>query len=294
MAFSDPPALPDWLSAELPFRRRMARLAPYDLHFVDHGEGRPALLVHGNPTWSWIWRKVIHALDGRVRAIAPDLLGFGLSSKPRRPSAHDLRVHAEVLTRLVVALDLRDVVLVGQDWGGPIAMAVGRRVPDRVGGIVLGNTAVVAPRRPLRVKAFHRLSHVPWVSDLLFRGLGFPLRHLHRVQGDPRSLDGAAYRWPLRRLADRAGPLGLARMVPDREGHPSLPELEATADWLSRWRGPVGLVWGTRDPILGGGLRRHAALFPQAELRETTAGHFSQEEVPDAWAELVAGMSSKR
>src|SRR5512146_928880 len=107
--------LPPWLAAELPFNRRVARLAAGRMHFVDHGEGRPVLMLHGNPTWSFLWRKVITYLPEGLRVVAPDLMGLGLSDKPPRPEDHTLEMHVGAVRELVDALDLRRVTLVGQD-----------------------------------------------------------------------------------------------------------------------------------------------------------------------------------
>jgi len=290
VTFHDAPDLPPWLADALPFRRRLAQIDGKAIHFIDEGEGPAVLLVHGNPTWCFLWRKVIAQLLPGARVLAPDLLGFGLSDKPRRPEEHTLTMHIDVVARLLDALDPGPVVLVGQDWGGPVATGVGSRRTDGVAGMVLANTAVLRPARPFRSKPFHRFSHAPIVSDLAFRGLGFPLPVLDRVQGDRRSigpLEKRAYRYPLRRLADRAGPLGLARMVPDSERHPSTAVMDEVGAWVEGFRGPVELVWGLRDPILGRALGRHARALPQARVTETEAGHFLQEEVPDLLAAAV-------
>ncbi|MFW5876391.1 MAG: alpha/beta fold hydrolase [Myxococcota bacterium] len=296
VTFEEAPALPGWLARQLPHGRRAARVDGQRVHFIDEGEGQPVLLMHGNPTWCYLWRKVIDRLSGRFRLIAPDLLGLGLSDKPRRPSDHSVDLHVRTMVRLVDALDLRDVVLVGQDWGGPTVCGVGSRMPDRVHGLVLANTSVLPPARPFRSKGFHRFSHAPLISDLVFRALGFPLPVLDRVQGDRRSIgwqEKAAYTWPLRRLRDRAAPLGLARMVPDAEDHPSTKPLDQIGTWVESWHGPAALVWGLRDPILGRALRRHHEALPQARLTETPAGHFLQEEVPDALADAIAHVADQ-
>jgi haloalkane dehalogenase len=294
----DPPTLPPWLAGHLPWPRRVHLLregpdAGRGVHLLDRPGGpgaRPVLLLHGNPTWSFLWRKPIAALDpARFRAVAPDLLGFGLSDKPRRVAEHSLVRHADAVAELVRALDLRGLILVGQDWGGPIAAAVGARLGERVAGLVLANTSVLVPASP-RGTSFHRLARTPLVSDLLFRGLGFPMNALARAQGDPGSISGEvarAYRWPLRRWRDRAGPLALARMVPSSPDHPSVPELRRGEAWARGFAGPVALVWGERDPILGRALRRHVEAFPRATVTRTQAGHFLQEEVP---GELVAAI----
>lgn len=291
VAFSAAPALPDWLEAAFPERRRLARVDGEQIHFVDHGHGPVVLLVHGNPTWSFLWRKVIRALPDH-RCVAPDLLGLGLSTKLRRPSEHTMERHLDILRRWVDALELDDVVVAGQDWGGPIGagLAAHLAAQGRLRGLVFGNTAVVPPRRPLKTKPFHRFSQLPVISTAVFYGLNVPTRWLHRAQGDPGSIDAVArraYLWPLRRRRDRAAPLGLARMVPSHEGHPSTSVIDRYGAFVESWEGPAALVWGERDPILGRGLKRHRRALPQARVWVTDAGHFSQEEVPDAWAEAI-------
>lgn len=289
------PPLPPFLEPELPFVRRALILERgvdrgRSIHLIDHGEprNRPVLLQHGNPTWSFLWRRVIARLSG-YRAVAPDLLGFGLSDRLPTVADHRLDRHAGVLVELVERLDLRGMILVGQDWGGPLVTSVGSRCPDRVAGLVLANTSIVVPRNP-RGTWFHRLARIPMISELLFRGLGFPQRVLHRVQADRSSIRGPAaraYRWPLASWADRAGPLALARMVPDGLAHPSVPELRRGEAWARGFGGPVALVWGQRDPILGRALERHQRALPSARVIPTGAGHFLQEEVPEAVAEAI-------
>ena len=299
MSFEAAPALPGWLAAELTVSRRAFRLqrgpdAGRCLHFIDDGDRKaPAVvMLHGNPTWSFLWRKVIAALpEDAFRCVAPDLLGLGLSDKLPASEPHSLDRHADAIAELLEALALPRFVLVGQDWGGPICAALGVRMPERVAGLVLANTSVQAPKRP-RGTWFHRFARVPVISDLAFRGLGVPQIWLGGVQGDrtslaPHSVASRAYRWPLRRLRDRAAPLAMARMVPDAPDHPSLEPLRRGESWASALTQPVALVWGTRDPILGRALRRHERMFPTAPVTLTRAGHFLQEEVPEALAAAI-------
>jgi haloalkane dehalogenase len=296
MILDEPPALPRWLEKELPFRRRVASIEGRRVHFIDEGEGVPVLLVHGNPTWCYLWRKVIARLreSGGFRLIAPDLLGLGLSDKLPCPSDHRIDMHARVIARLTEQLELESAIVVGQDWGGPTsvgaAMLRSEGGQSFMRGLVLGNTSVLDPKRPLRTTAFHRFSHLPIASDIAFRGFLFPLPIIDRIQGDRRSIglrEKAAYAWPLRHPRDRAAPLGLARMVPDREGHPSLPFFARLDKFVRSYRGPAGIVWGERDPILGRALLRHREALPRATVVATNAGHFLQEEVPDELAKMI-------
>lgn len=300
MPFLPPPDLPDFMAARLPFDRIAYRLERgadegRSLHLIDHGSrsARPVLLVHGNPTWSFLWRKVIRRLPD-YRCVAPDLLGLGFSGPPPRVEEHSVTRHADAIAELVEALDLEDLILVAQDWGGPISMGVGARLPERIAGVVLANTSVIAPDHP-RGTAFHRFSHMPVVSDFVFRVLGFPQIRLSMAQGDKSSISGEiakAYRWPLGSWRWRAAPLALARMVPNHPDHPSLPALRRGFEWIQSFEGPMALVWGLKDPILGRALSRHEKAFPEAPVtRCPEAGHFLQEEVPAELAAAVRGVA---
>lgn len=295
-----PPRLPDWLERMLPDRvtRYRIEVDTRMMHVMELGEGRPVLLLHGNPTWGFLYRKVMAELAGAsLRLIAPDLLGFGFSAKPREPVLHELYQHARWVRRLVELLDLEDLILVGHDWGGPIGVRALYNVPQRVTGLVMLNTVLFPPREGFTPTTFHRFARLPVVSDVAFKLLGFPQNMLHRVQGDPTSIRGdvaRAYRYPLLGRANRLAPLALARMVPDgSENHPSLPGLRKCQEFAEGFAGPVAIVWGDRDPILGRVRRRMEALFPAAAVTATAAGHFPQEEVPGAIAAAVQSVAAR-
>jgi haloalkane dehalogenase len=295
---------PDWIAALLPsgVRREEVATRGERMHALVWGppDGRTIVCVHGNPTWSFLWRRVVGELRGReggerLKIVVPDLVGLGCSTKPAM-SEHTLARHAAWLGDALDALAPGPLVLVGQDWGGPIGLRAMCDRAARLRGLVLGNTAVGPPAKNFRATAFHRLSQAPVISDLVFRVLGFPLRSLHAVQGDRASIRGEvarAYRWPLRRLRDRAAPLGLARMVPDSHAHPSIPELAACEQLYREARVPVALVWGERDPILGRILNHAARLRPDAHVTRTSAGHFLQEEVPAALADAIVDVAGR-
>lgn len=293
------PALPDWIEAQLPggARRQIVDAAGERVHVMEWGppEGRTVVLLHGNPTWGFLWRKVVSAIRTRpggeaLRLVVPDLVGLGLSSKPAG-DAHSLRNHATWMGAVLDRVAPGPLVLAAQDWGGPIGLLALATRRDRLRGLVLGNTAVSPPGPKFKPTLFHRLSQVPVVSDVLFKGLGFPLGVLHLSQGDRGSIRGdvaRAYRWPLAKRADRAAPLALARMVPDDpERHPSIPEFRECDAFFRAVQVPTRMVWGTRDPILGRVINHLERLRPDATIVRTEAGHFLQEEVPEPLADAV-------
>jgi haloalkane dehalogenase len=283
------PSLPSWLAAQLPFSRSLVSVGEWRMHVMQAGQGLPVLMLHGNPSWGFLWRKVAAALAPEpLRLIMPDLIGLGLSEKPRDPRLHTLENHARWLNAALDALAVDELVLVAQDWGGPVGLRAQVDRPRAV-AMVLANTVIGPPRPGFRPTPFHRFAHLPLVSDVVFR-LGFPQNVMALVQGDRRSISGdvaRAYRWPLRHVADRVAPLALARMVPDSPAHPSVPSLRRCQAWVEQFTGPLHLVWGERDPVLGrviNFLERH---LPQAKVTRTSGGHFLQEEVPGPIAAAV-------
>lgn len=134
-----------------PFAPLFCDAAGFRQHYVDQGKGRPVLLLHGQPTWGYIWRAFIPALAATHRVVTPDHMGFGKSQTPP-DREYTLRTHVGNLTALIEALDLRNITLVMQDWGGPIGVGYAVRHPERIHSLVLMNTVVgygVAGRRDL-------------------------------------------------------------------------------------------------------------------------------------------------
>ena len=293
------PPLPAFLARVLPFERSLVVAEGLRMHVMEAGPvSAPAVvLLHGNPAWSFLWRKVAVLLaDTPLRLVMPDLPGLGLSDKPRDPRFHTLENHARVMGALLDALVPGRLVLAVHDWGGPIGLAALATRPGRLAGLVVTNTGVGPPREGARPTAFHRFANLPVVSDLAFRLLGFPQNALHLAQADCRSIRGdvaRAYRWPLRRLADRVAPLALARMVPSREDHPSLPALRRALAVATAFDGPAAVVWGERDPVLGHALRGVASALPQAIVTRVPAGHYLQEEAPGPVADAIRDVARR-
>ncbi len=264
------------LAAEYPFESRFAATPHGRMHYVEAGAGPVLLCLHGNPTWSFLWRSFLRELSGSARVVAPDLIGFGLSQKLRYPEDYTIEGHVEDVEALLLALDLRDVVLVLHGWGGPVGLGVALRHPDRVRAIVALNTFGFVPASfrggrapPLPIQ----LLRVAGLGEQLVQGLG--------VVPGARPLDVA----PLRNWYERAGALAFPRLLPTRPDAAVVPLLEREDRFLREFGGPALLVWGMRDsgfgPDLLAGWRERVAHAEVLELPH--AGHFA----PDDAAEQV-------
>ena len=133
---------PEWVSDELfPFKSNFITTPNgQTMHYVDEGSGAPIVFLHGNPAWSFEFRHLIGGLRSKYRCVAPDHIGFGLSSRSGRPEDHHPKSHAENLTALLTRLDVREAALFMTDWGGPIGLDFARKHPDRVSRLVIANT----------------------------------------------------------------------------------------------------------------------------------------------------------
>ncbi len=188
-----------------PFESKWFEGSVGPMHYVDEGDGQPILMFHGNPTWSFLYRHVIKALRDRFRCIAVDYPGFGLSGRPTG-YGYTPAEHAAVVGELVRALDLRELIVMGHDWGGPIGLSVACADPTRVVGLVLGGTWFWPPNR--RFRMFSRvMSSWPLRRAILRRNLFVErfipsgmtrelsdeeMEHYRRVQPTPKARIGVA------------------------------------------------------------------------------------------------------
>jgi haloalkane dehalogenase len=281
--------VPGWVDVALfPFASRWIEVGDGRMHTVDEGAGRPVVFVHGAPAWSFLWRGAIRALRDRHRCIAPDLLGYGLSEQPRGFSYHP-REQARCLTALLAQLDVRDATLVVHDWGGPIGLAWALEQPERVRDVVLFNTWLWSVRGTLRGELTGRLfASRPWAW--LERRHSLSTRFfLPGVMGERRKLAPDVhrhYREPFRDPRSREPNVVLWR------------EIFGAGDWLaSLWARraalaskPALVVWGLADrAFTRADLERWLAALPHARVETfPRAGHFVQEEEPEAVARLLA------
>jgi haloalkane dehalogenase len=277
--------LPHDVRREYPFAsKRLNWSASESYHYIDEGAGSPILCVHGNPTWSFAFRRIIREFSGSQRVLAVDHIGCGLSSKPQSYE-YRLERHIENLVRFVDELDLRDITLVGHDWGGCIGMGAAVRRPERFSRFVLMNTAAFPSQRiPIRIA----LCRAPWLGTLGVRGLNLFSRAAMRMATErPREMSRAVkrgYLWPYRSWADRIAVDRFVKDIPLSPSHPSQRTLIEVEMGLSRFQShPMLLIWGMRDwcftPEFLTEFRRR---FPNAQVEEVAhAGHFVFEDAAD-------------
>jgi len=283
-------AAPDWLDrVASPFTSRWLDLPSGRLHYIDEGQGRPVVMVHGTPDWSFLWRHLVKALAPRYRCLALDNLGFGLSDRP--PGSWYLPEHqAANLKMLIERLGLRDLTLVLHDFGGPFGLHYALDKPDNVHSLVLMNTwmwSLADDRRVARVArlAGSRLGRYLYLEWNLSARL-----IMKRAFGDPARLPPsvhAQYLAPFPDPASRAATWAYARA------------LWGSREWFDRlWKRrerlrdlPVLILWGMKDPaVREPELVRLQSAFTRPEVvRLPDVGHFPPEEAPDRLAMLIGG-----
>jgi haloalkane dehalogenase len=278
---------PGWVPDELyPFESKFAEIGGARVHYVDEGSGPPLLLLHGNPTWSFLYRDIIKGLRDRFRCIAPDYPGFGLSAAPAGYGFTPVE-HARIVEELVVEeLDLSGITMMVQDWGGPIGFSVATRNPDRFAAFVIGNTWAW-PKSDRGTQVFSRFMGGRVGGYLI----------LHRNVFVERIIPGGvkrkklstevmnAYRGPFAAVESRKPVHVFPREI--LASRPFLAEVERGLPALSDR--PALIVWGDKDVAFREPeLRRWEQVFPNHHtVRLEGAAHYIQEEAGDEIAAAI-------
>lgn len=245
------------------------------MHYLDEGSGQPVLLLHGEPTWSYLYRKIIPELAG-ARAIAPDYFGFGRSDKPLRVEDYSYDFHVRSVARLIEELDLRELTVVVQDWGGPIGLRLAVEHPDRFARLVIMNTGIGGGRPPSE----EWLRFRDWVRRLGTEMIPGKLVRLSAIQPMSEEVEEAySAPWPV--PESKAGVVAFPDLVPISPEHPDTPAHLRVRDELARWEKPALVLFSDSDPIFSPRVaERIAAHIPGALEPEIVegAGHFLQED----------------
>lgn len=293
-------ATTDWRS-EYPFDGKRLSVGGAEMHYLDESpeERAPAetlLMVHGNPTWSFAWRKLVAAFSPTCRVVAPDHIGCGLSEKPT-DYRYRLAQHIDNLCELVETLNLTNITLVAHDWGGAIGMGAAGRLSDRFARIVLMNTAAFRSQRiPFRIA----VCKWPVVGPIAVRGFNaFSRAALWMAVAKPAKFTPAAkagYLAPYDSWKNRQAVLRFVQDIPLDASHPSYDTLVEVERGLEKFKNtPMLFVWGEKDWCFTVDfLKEFRRRFPHAEtVAIPDAGHYVFEDAPENLIDAVKSFLAK-
>jgi haloalkane dehalogenase len=279
---------PDWIDRnEYPFASHYFQTPAGKLHYVDEGQGEVVIMLHGNPTWSFLYRKLIKKLSPHYRCIAPDHIGFGLSDKPVDWS-YLPEEHAKNLEALIEHLGLKNITLVVGDWGGPIGMQYAVTHPDNVARFIVMNTWAWPVNDDFHYVSFSAFMGGP-IGRLLIKHFNFFVTSFMPVAfGDKRKLSDHAHQHYKDALPTAAA----------RKGCYVFPkQIIASAPWLTQLWNKLSVlkdkttlfVWGMKDVAFREKeLKQWQRALPNSlTLRLNTVGHFVPEEAPEELGEAV-------
>jgi haloalkane dehalogenase len=270
---------PDERFRELPgydFEPHYADVDGLRLHYLDEGEGRPIVCFHGEPTWAYLYRKMLGPLvDGGYRVLCPDYAGFGRSDKPTDRGWYTYDRHVELVTELLGGLDLSDAVALVQDWGGPIGLRWALENADRVGALVILNTGIFTGRVSKGFLAWRNFAEKN--RDL---PVGFVIQGATTTELSDEVLAG--YEAPFPTPESKAGAAQFPLLVPTEEDGAGAKEMLEVADALRSWERPALVAFSDSDPVFpyprAG--ERFVGWIPtvDAQVKIEGAAHFLQED----------------
>jgi haloalkane dehalogenase len=270
---------PDELFSDLPDYPFAAHYAMRDdmrLAYVDEGDGPPVVFFHGEPTWSFLWRKVIPPVrDAGYRCIAHDMLGFGRSDKPMDFNWYSYDRHVETVGPLLEELDLRDATVVVHDWGGPVGLRLAAEHPDRIARIVVMDTGLFTGHQPMTDAWKTFRDFVERTEDL---PVGFLVRGA--CKHDPGDEVIAAYEAPFPSIASKAGARAFPLILPTTPEAPGAEAGQRVLEALREDQRPKLFMWADSDPVIPLEVGRRFAEALGGELAHVIedASHFLQED----------------
>jgi pimeloyl-ACP methyl ester carboxylesterase len=269
-----------------PYAPRYLTWRDWRVHYIDEGKGeRTFLCLHGEPTWSYLFRRMIpHFLARGARVVAPDMVGFGRSDKPEDEALYTFDFHRRFLLDFIQRLELKRITLVVQDWGGLLGLTLPMELPA-IEGLFIMNTALATGDVPLTEGFIAWRAYVAKNPDLACGKL------LARACPHLSAGEAAAYDAPFPSVGSKAGVRRFPQLVPEKYDDPGAATSRKAREWLQHsWRGETFMAVGAKDPVLGPPamkvLRGWIRGCPEPVVIEN-GGHFLQEwgdEVMTAWS----------
>ncbi|MFB6117699.1 haloalkane dehalogenase [Halosegnis sp.] len=258
-----------------------------EMAYVDTGEGKETFLcLHGEPTWGYLYRKMIPRLSARGRVVVPDAVGFGRSDKYTDPTEYSFRLHYEAFERFLTELDLTDVTLVCQDWGGILGLTLAANHPERFARLVPMNTGIPTGDQEMPEAWEEFRDFVERVEEL---PVGMLIQEATTTELSPEVI--AAYEAPFPDEGLKAGARAWPDMVPRKGGGDGAEMTRAAARRLGEWEKPAFVLFSDSDPITRPNrdpLREHIpTATEQPDVWVEGAGHFLQEDAGEEIADRI-------
>ena len=258
------------------------------IHYVDEGAGEVVLCLHGEPSWSFLYRRMIPMFAKKHRAVAPDFIGFGKSDKYTEMNEYSFQMHRDMLTEFLNALDLTGITLVCQDWGGLIGLRVASEMPERFARLVIMNTGLPTGDGVVGDGFMQWRTFVENTPDL-------PIGQIMQMaMANPENFTPelvAAYEAPFPDRQYKAGAQMWPLLVPIRPDDPGADSMRTARDVFAKWTKPCLVMFSDGDPVTRGGDVLMRELIPSAkeqpEILIEGAGHFLQEEKGEEIAQNI-------
>ncbi len=277
-----------------PFQAQYVEVNGLRIHYIDEGKGEVILCLHGEPSWSYLYRKMIPILSSGHRVVAMDFVGFGRSDKFTERDEYSFKLHHDTVAGFINALGLEQITLVVQDWGGLIGLTVASEIPERFARLVIMNTGLPTGDEPMG-RAFMRWREFATSSPDL--QIGAVIRN-GTAQGDKISPEVlAAYESPFPDVTYKAGTVVFPLLVPIHPDDPGAAEMRKARAALSKWDKPALVMFSDKDPITRGGDVFFRTLIPtakdQPEIIIQDAGHFLQEDKGEEIAQYIVDFMAR-